>query len=281
MKSNKRSVFLIYGEQAVTVSFKVPESKRDEIVSEIRDNVLSKYENPQRVEIDIKEKEQRESSDIASQKPTSIAEIPTWKQTLEKKSNPTDDVFTNAPILEKESFSNIPFTPTTKESYDGEKAKSLLVDEAGQFLRPSKEEMEELRLKVNPTDYKLIVPIENFREVESDIVGVGKLATTVSDVKKDKVKALQEMADVIKSGGGAKSELFATKKKPIDEIYDCIIVERGIPQEADRIYYGSNNRIAFWDRDDSTVYYINWESKYYRFVNSNEFNKFIKDNNIK
>lgn len=46
-----KSVFYIYGEPTVTISFKVPESKRKEIMDDIRDNVLSKYENPKRVEI--------------------------------------------------------------------------------------------------------------------------------------------------------------------------------------------------------------------------------------
>lgn len=102
-----------------------------------------------------------------------------------------------------------------------------------------------------------------------------------TDVKKDKVKALQEMADLIKNGGGGKSMSFTTVKKPIDEIYDCIIVEKGIPVESDRIYYGTNNRIAFWDRDDASVFYANWDDKYYQFANSKEFNKFCKDNQIK
>ncbi len=48
MKTGK-SVFLIYGESTVTVSFKVPESKKEEICSEIKEKVLSKYENPKRV----------------------------------------------------------------------------------------------------------------------------------------------------------------------------------------------------------------------------------------
>ncbi len=48
MKTGK-SVFLIYGESTVTVSFKVPKSKKEEICSEIKEKVLSKYENPKRV----------------------------------------------------------------------------------------------------------------------------------------------------------------------------------------------------------------------------------------
>lgn len=55
MKTGK-SVFLIYGEPTVTVSFKVPESKKDEICSEIREKVLSKYENPKRVVLHSSEK---------------------------------------------------------------------------------------------------------------------------------------------------------------------------------------------------------------------------------
>jgi len=55
MKTGK-SVFLIYGESTVTVSFKVPESKKEEICSEIREKVLSKYEDPKRVVLDSSEK---------------------------------------------------------------------------------------------------------------------------------------------------------------------------------------------------------------------------------
>ena len=51
-----RSVFLIYGESTVTVSFKVPESKKDEIYNEIKEKVLSKYEDPKRVVLGSSEK---------------------------------------------------------------------------------------------------------------------------------------------------------------------------------------------------------------------------------
>ena len=97
---------------------------------------------------------------------------------------------------------------------------------------------------------------------------------TKNDVNMDALRT-------IANGKGVKSELFATKKKPIDEIYDCIAVTRGIPDISERIYASAKSQIAFWDRDDNTVFYVNWENKYYRFVNSAEFNKFLKDNQIK
>lgn len=142
-----------------------------------------------------------------------------------------------------------------------------------------------------PTIEPKVVEIEN---AAAELKDKGRLTSKAIDrkdlqitenpsahVKKVKIKALQEMADLIKNGGGTKNVAFTTVKKPIDEIYDCVIVEKGVPVESDRVYYGSNNRIAFWDRDDATVFYVNWEGKYYRFANSSQFNKFCKDNNLK
>jgi hypothetical protein len=49
----KRKVTLIYGEKTVQVNFRIPESKRDIIEKEIY-GLLEKYQNVQRVEIDVK-----------------------------------------------------------------------------------------------------------------------------------------------------------------------------------------------------------------------------------
>lgn len=258
----KREVMMLYGEKTVQVNYRVPESKKDEIDAKIK-GVLKGYENLKRVEIDVRESEQKVLKDLASYKPVKIVlDNPSWKpksdidelademitqnmsskidKMLEKKSNPAD----------------IKFLETTDDAYDGNKVLSLLSDEAGQFVKLSPEKIEELRIKENLS-----------QEIKK-----GASAKKVVDM---------DMLRDIAAGKGLKTSSFTTVKKPIDEIYDCIIVEKGIPAESDRIYYGANNRIAFWDRDDASVYYANWENKYYQFANSKEFNKFCKENQIK
>ena len=144
--------------------------------------------------------------------------------------------------LEKKSNSaDIVYSETTAESYEGKKENKLLVDEVGQYAKP--------KPKFTPN-------------------------ATRNEVNMD---ALREIAN----GKGVKSELFTANKKPIDEQYDCIEVTRGIPDISERIYASAKSQIAFWDRDDNTVFYVSWENKYYRFVNSAEFNRFLKDNQIK
>jgi hypothetical protein len=176
---------------------------------------------------------------------------------LEKKSNPAD----------------IKFKTITESSYDGDQRNRFESDESLLFPKPTLEQW-------NSVVPKKIEPqvVDTKAEVISTPPGEKFIS---NNAKKEKVKALKEMESLIKNGSGGKSMSFTTVKKPIDEIYDCIIVEKGIPVESDRIYYGANNRIAFWDRDDASVYYANLDNKYYRFANSKEFHKFCKDNNIK
>lgn len=240
----KREVMMLYGEKTVQVNYRVPESKKDEIDVAIK-AVLKRYENPQRIEIDVRESEQRVSKDIASKKPVTIHEA---FENIEKKSNPADD--TMEVVIEH------------KPPEWATKHKHVIKSTTAEF------EVGKIESQV----------VETKAEVES-LPETAKFVS--SHEKRDKVKELQALADLIKNGGGPKTSSFTTVKKPIDEIYDCIIVEKGIPVESDRVYYGSNNRIAFWDRDDASVYYANWENKYYRFANSKEFNKFCKDNQIK
>ena len=172
------------------------------------------------------------------------------------------DLVFQKPVAIDEAFekkskpADIKFLETTDDAYDGKKILSLLSDEAGQYVKLSPEKMEELRVKENPS------------------AQIQKGASAKKVVDMDALRA-------IANGEGLKTSSFTTVKKPIDEIYDCICVEKGIPAESDRIYYGANNRIAFWDRDDVSVFYANWENKYYQFANSKEFNKFCKDNQIK
>lgn len=115
-----KSVFYIYGEPTVTISFKVPESKKDKIMDDIRDNVLSKYENPMRVDIDIKVKERSRPKQMVSSSLT------------EKKSNPADDVIEKgvSPINEKPtakiSFKKIDVLPFGTESIQSFGSKGAL-----------------------------------------------------------------------------------------------------------------------------------------------------------
>jgi hypothetical protein len=197
-----------------------------------------------------------------------------------------------------------------KESKYGEKTKMVnyrvpesKVAEINQIVKLKLNEYEKDALMLSerqfletPIEFKanemtggsMIGRIQNGEVIEGDLIS----ASDIKDVMDFKVKhkftpnaqkntVNMDALRAIANGEGVKSELFATKKKAISEIYDCIIVDRGVPQEADRVYYGSNNRIAFCDRYDNTVFYVNWEGKYYRFVNSSEFNKFLKDNKIK
>lgn len=69
--------------------------------------------------------------------------------------------------------------------------------------------------------------------------------------------------------------------KTLDEVYDCVIVSKGIPDEADRVYASPRTTIAFWDRYDNPPFYLFWDNIYYRFANSKEFNKCLKDKSIK
>jgi hypothetical protein len=63
-----RSVLLIYGEQTETLSIRVPKSKKKEI-EKLFQEILKKYENPQRVEIDVVLSQQK-NNDIASTEPS-------------------------------------------------------------------------------------------------------------------------------------------------------------------------------------------------------------------
>ena len=148
--------------------------------------------------------------------------------------------------------------------------------------KPSWKEKEiaSIEKKSNPADIaglKTWVSSTETNEVVKDVLP--KKANFIPNAVKNGIdmNALRAIAN----GEGVKSDLFATEKKAIDEIYECVVVERGVPSDADRIYYGTNNRIAFWDRDDATVFYVSWEGKFYRFVNAGQFNKFCKDNQIK
>jgi len=94
----KRKIMLTYGEQTETLSIRVPISKKSEIQVEF-EGILKKYENPQRIEIDVRESKQRVSKDIASQKPVTIDEA---FEKIEKKSKPADSLVSKLiPIQDK------------------------------------------------------------------------------------------------------------------------------------------------------------------------------------
>lgn len=237
----KREVMMLYGEKTVQVNYRVPESKKDEIDVKIK-GVLKEYENLQRVEIDVKES-----------------------------------------VAVKKNYDAITSKNYISQIHNVDELQDNIVT---QDMSARTDKM--LGKKSNPADVVVFtnpptIEVEHYSDnaqLVQEVVPAAK-SKPIADAKKEKVKALQEMADTIKNGSSGKSMSFISVKKPIDEIYDCIVVEKGIPAESDRIYYGTNNRIAFWDRDDSSVYYANWENKYYQFANSKEFHKFCKDNNIK
>lgn len=149
MKNSKtKSVFLIYGEQTETISFKVPASKKDEIIAEIRDVVLSKYEDPKRIDVDVK-----------------------------KKSDPTDNVISVA-----------------------------------------------RKNEVSPIDESVVT---------------------------------------------------------LDEVYDCVVVTKGVPDVAYRKNISYKSDLAFLDVHDSDVYYGFVNGVYYKFVDKKEFDRFCGDYLIK
>lgn len=99
------------------------------------------------------------------------------------------------------------------------------------------------------------------------------------DVKKDKVRILQEIANTITSGKSVKSEIFASKKKPIEEEYDFEYVT-SLPDLESQVPIGAKG-MAFYDRYDLGRFYVRYEGKCLRFENEKEFNRFAKDNQIK
>jgi len=113
-----KSVFYIYGEPTTTISFKVPESKKKEIMDYIRDNVLSKYENPTRMDVITNPP----LIEVVGYKNNGDSPVTKVKRVdAEKKSNPADIVYSD----------------TTAESYEGKKINPGVVDEPGQYAKPS------------------------------------------------------------------------------------------------------------------------------------------------
>ena len=115
MSSNKK-----YGEETEMVSFRVPVSKKTEI-KQIVKLKLNEYEKMALT------KESEVINDV----------IPKWKQEVEKKLNPTDEVIENPPIIEKEHYPvNASNYREEKLVYDAPKVTDLISDEAGQFVKP-------------------------------------------------------------------------------------------------------------------------------------------------
>ena len=126
----------------------------------------------------------------------------------------------------------------------------------------------EAEKKSNSADYS------NVKEAEEAGQFV-KPKKEVTDVKKDKIKALQEIADTIKNGGMAKSDLFAKKKVNIDEEYEFEYV-KSIPDQDDQILIDKKG-LAFYSKYDLGVFYVKWEGKYMRFDSKAEFDRFGKE----
>ena len=156
--------------------------------------------------------------------------------------------------------------------------KSALIKESGVIDSDVPKWKQDAEKKSNPADYisdeagqfPLNVPAEKFGEVESEIIGVGKL-TTVSKKNVD-MDALRKIA----SGEGLKGGFELTKKKvDIDQEYDFEYV-KSIPGINDAIYVDKKG-LACYDKDDLGVFYVKWESKYMRFEDKAEFDRFAKE----
>lgn len=69
------------------------------------------------------------------------------------------------------------------------------------------------------------------------------------------------------------------KKRPIDEIYDCIIVS-AFPDVEYREYLDARN-VTMLDRNDVGVFYAEWEGEKLMFNNEDEFQRFFNDANLR
>lgn len=130
----KRKITLLYGEGTVQVYFRLPESKRDEIEKMFWD-ILKEYENPTKVEIDVKNSVEE-------------VDVPKWKRKLnekdsEKKSNPADDEF-KAPAEKSQNLKNFEslvsdeVSPAMKDFVDEKKAKIAMLKEIATGNGPKK-----------------------------------------------------------------------------------------------------------------------------------------------
>jgi hypothetical protein len=123
--------------------------------------------------------------------------------------------------------------------------------------------------KSNPADIDIIKSDEIYKVKESTPILKVNLK---KDVDMDVLRA-------IANSKGVKSELFATKKKPIEDEYDFEYVT-SLPDADSQVPIGSRG-MAFYDRYDLGRFYVRYEGKYLRFENEKEFNRFAKDNLIK
>jgi len=143
-----KSIFYIYGEPTTTISFKVPESKRKEIMEDIRENVLSKYENPARIDIEVKKR--KNSNDIASVKPA------------EKKSTASgDDLKEQAPAISFERIASLPLGTELVEGFGSKGA--IRKDENGNYYTKRTYNGKLEILKHNDYDCAVVYANENFK----------------------------------------------------------------------------------------------------------------------
>jgi len=67
----------------------------------------------------------------------------------------------------------------------------------------------------------------------------------------------------------------------IDEVYDCVVVTKGVPDVAYRKNISYKSDLAFLDVHDSDVYYGFVNGVYYKFIDKKEFDRFCGDYLIK
>lgn len=144
----------LYGEPVDKIYIGVPRSKKKEIVEKFQD-ILSEYENPQRVEIQIGKEE-----DAVVEKPVvELLGVPKKKFDQEennvigigklasvyseKKSNPTDDVL-KAPVEKSQNLKNFEnlvsdeVSPAMKDFIDEKKAKIAMLKDIASGNGPKK-----------------------------------------------------------------------------------------------------------------------------------------------
>lgn len=120
----KRKITLLYGEGTVQVYFRLPESKRDEIEEKFWE-ILKGYENPTKVEIDVRNsidlKVEGKAPDWATKYKEPLKSEKEYYIESEKKSNPTDDNKSTAPEISK-------FEKAIESAVENPKAKNVDMD---------------------------------------------------------------------------------------------------------------------------------------------------------
>jgi len=116
-------------------------------------------------------------------------------------------------------------------------------------------------------------------KTDNDVLRSESLVIEKVETGTEKKKVDMDMLRAIANGQGVKSELFANKKQPIDELYEFEYA-KSLPDIDNQVAIDSKG-ISLYDRYDPGIFYVKWDGKYLRFENKAEFDRFAKENNIK